>query len=77
MADRRGDGGLLVAVAAAIICCGLPFLAVGLAGALSAVGGLAARFWPLVLLGLAGLAWAGVRLARVVRGSRSLDRRRR
>jgi len=64
---------MLLAVVAVLACCGLPFLAITAGGAIAAVGGLAARYWPLTTLGVGVAVWAGVRLGRLFRArSRAL-----
>lgn len=63
---RRLLGGTLAA-AAITVCCALPFVIALWAGALAAAGGVIARFWPLVVAGVAVATWAGVGLARWVR----------
>lgn len=69
----NGTGAGLLAVVAMIACCGLPLLAITAGGAFAAVGGLAARYWPLTALGVALAVWAGVKLGRLLRArSRSL-----
>ena len=71
----KGNGtvtGILAAVAL-MACCAVPLLAVTAAGAIAAAGGLAARFWPVTALGIAMVAWAGLKLGRLVRArSRAL-----
>ena len=63
----------MLAAVALIACCAVPLLVVTGGGALVAAGGLAARYWPLTAFGVALVAWAGVKLARLVRArSRSL-----
>jgi hypothetical protein len=77
--DRRGEGAgaLLWAVVAVAACCALPFLLVGAGGLIAAFGGLAARYWPLTVLGVVAAAWAGVEVGRLLRArNRSLRGRR-
>lgn len=66
MTKGSGTGGIL-AVVAIIACCALPLLAVTAGGALLALGGLAARYWPIAVLGVVLAAWAGVKLGWVIR----------
>lgn len=76
MTNRSGDRATVAAVVAIIACCALPLLAVAAGGALAAVGGVAARYWPLTALGIALVVWAGVKLGRVLRArSRSIRER--
>lgn len=63
----RGEGLGILAIVAIAACCALPIAAVAGAGLLSVVGGALARYWPLTIIGAAVLAWAGYRLARIVR----------
>lgn len=71
--SRAGVGGGLLPVMALVACCGVPLLFVLGAGALASIGAVAARYWPLTLLGLAVAAFAGVKLGRLVRArSRAL-----
>lgn len=73
MRKGSGDGATVAAVVAIIACCGVPLLAIAAGGAIAAVGGLAARYWPLTALGVALAVWAGVKLGRLLRArSRSL-----
>ena len=67
--DRQGLGVLLGAVVLAL-CCALPLLAVLAGGALAAVGGVVARFWPLIVVGMAVAVWAAVKLTRIRRARR-------
>jgi hypothetical protein len=62
--------GVLVAAVALVICCALPLLAVAVGGALATAGGLAVRFWPLVVVGMVAAVWAAVKLTRTVRTNR-------
>ncbi|MBI4259212.1 MAG: hypothetical protein HY658_01480 [Actinobacteria bacterium] len=67
MAQRRGGvGGAILAVAAVALCCAVPALVVVGAGLLTAAGGLAARYWPVTVVGLLALVWGGVRLGRLI-----------
>lgn len=77
--DRRdgGAGAILWAVVAVAACCALPLLALGAGGLIAALGGLAARYWPLAALGAVAAVWAGVQVGRLVRArSRSVRTRR-
>ena len=67
--DHQGLGVLLGAVVVAL-CCVFPLLAVVAGGALAAVGGLAARFWPLIVVGVAVAGWAAAKLTRIRSASR-------
>lgn len=67
MSKGNGAGGMALAVVAVVACCGLPLLAVAAGGAIAAGGGLAVRYWPLTVLGVALAVGAGVRLVRLVR----------
>lgn len=63
----------MLAAVAVIACCAVPLLAVTAGGAIAAVGGLAARYWPLTALGVALAVGAGVKLGRLLRArSRSV-----
>lgn len=65
-----------MALVAIIVCCASPLLAITAGGAIAAVGGLAARYWPLTALGVGFVTWAGVKLGRLLRAwSRSLHER--
>lgn len=66
MRKESGFGGTAFAVAAVAACCALPLVVLTAGGAIAAVGGLAARYWPLTLLGVGLAAWAGVRLGRLI-----------
>jgi hypothetical protein len=71
----NGTGAMLLALAAVLACCGLPFLFVTAGGAIAAVGGLAARYWPLTIVGLGAAVWGGVGVGRLIRArSRALRR---
>lgn len=73
MSKGGGAGATVVAALAIGACCGVPLLAITAGGATAAVGGLAARYWPLTALGVALAVWAGVKLGRLLRArSRSL-----
>ncbi|MGH2661027.1 MAG: hypothetical protein ACRDHS_15545 [Actinomycetota bacterium] len=76
MADgERGLWGGLAGAAFVVCCALLPAVGIG-AGAVSAVAGAALRYWPLTLLGLAGLVWGVLPLARILKArrmSRSFD----
>jgi hypothetical protein len=64
----RGEGigvGLL-AVGVVVPCCGLPFLLVAGGGILAAMRGLAARYWPITVVGLAAAIWGPFKLGRLV-----------
>ena len=77
MTKGSGTGGIL-AVVAMIACCGLPLLAVTAGGAIAAAGGLAARYWPITVLGIALAVWAGTKLVRLIRArNRALRARER
>jgi hypothetical protein len=45
----------------------LPLLAITAGGVIAAVGGLAARYWPLTALGITVAVWAGLKLGRIIR----------
>lgn len=74
MSKGSGAGATVVAAVAMIACClALPLLAITAGGAIAAVGGLAARYWPLTALGVALAVWGGVKLGKLLRArSRSL-----
>lgn len=67
--NRDGLGVVLAAVAI-VLCCALPLLAVAVGGVIAAAGGLVARYWPLVVVGVAVAVWAAVKVTRTVRASR-------
>lgn len=73
----KQDGVTLLAAVGLALCCGLPVLIAS--GALAAAAGAAARWWPLVVLGLAAFAYGGLRVYRRARTiqDRIGDRRRR
>lgn len=67
----RGSGarGPLLGTIALVACCALLPVLIGLGatGLLAVIGGAAARYWPLTVLGLSALLWAGLRIRRVIR----------
>lgn len=70
MTDRSTPWRTTGAIVLVIACCALlPAIAVG-AGVVSAAAGVAVRYWPLTVVGVALLVWAGLRIARVVRRRR-------
>lgn len=70
MNERSGGrGGALLAGLALALCCGLPLIIAS--GALAVAGGWLARAWPVLLLGIAVLAYAGVRIGRNIRERQS------
>ncbi len=64
MANGRWEPGLAVG-AALLFCCAIP-AAIG-GGFLAAVGAVALRLWPAILLRLPLAGWGGGRLVRLVR----------
>ena len=74
--DRGGRGpwGAVAAVVAIAVCCALPEVLVVAGGAIAAVGGAVLRYWPITVAGVAAVVWASLRVARVVRGSRTRGR---
>jgi len=63
---RTGAGGPIFAVAALALCCAVPALIVVGAGLFAAVGGLAARYWPLTAIGVLALVWGAAELVRLL-----------
>ena len=63
---KEGIGTGLLAMGAVALCCGLPFLIVLGGGLLAAAGGLAARYWPVTVAGVAAVIWGAVKLGRLV-----------
>jgi hypothetical protein len=60
----------LAGALAIVACCALlPAIGVG-AGAFAAALGVAVRFWPVTVVGVALASWGGIRLARTLSGRR-------
>jgi hypothetical protein len=69
MADgREGLGPGLLALLAVGLCCGLPAVMALGAGAFAVVGGFAARYWPITVVGVLAAAWGCYRAIRVLQG---------
>lgn len=68
LGEQRSTGGpTLLAVLALVACCAGPLIVVAAGGALASAVGWAARFWPLVALGLVAAVWAGAKVVRAAR----------
>ena len=74
LGERRSTGPTLLAALALVACCAGPLILVAAGGALASAPGWGARFWPLVVLGLAVAVWAGAKVIRTARLRARSDR---
>jgi len=65
---RRDAVATLLGAGALVLCCGIGTLIAS--GVFATVAGALARFWPITVAGVAILAYAGVRIARIKKSTK-------